>query len=208
MCAGITAGAVVFLLVIAEAFPQSMAGLSGAAFPFIVDSEVIEYKADGTSAVIELFTSAGGGLVLSSEFPGDPIRTAQQRILDPLNLFLYRIAAPIRDRQVARNQARVAALKANNPALAKRMAETERACTLGAPWVTVGDDTILNHAVTGIQKVWMEEGKPVRLTEWSAPDLRCITLKSTTEKTVDGKLRLAFERRVLKVTRNASQPER
>jgi hypothetical protein len=49
----------------------------------------------------------------------------------------------------------------------------------------------------------MEEGKPVRLTEWSAPDLGCVTLKSTTEKTFqDGSLRVAFERRALKVTMN------
>jgi hypothetical protein len=52
----------------------------------------------------------------------------------------------------------------------------------------------------------MEEGKPVRLTEWSAPDLRCLTLKSTTEKTFDdGLLRLAFEQRALKVTMNAAK---
>jgi hypothetical protein len=67
-------------------------------------------------------------------------------------------------------------------------------------------ETILNHATTGIQKVWMEEGKPVRLTEWSAPDLRCMTLKSTTEKTFDdGRLRPAFEKRALKLTMNSSR---
>jgi hypothetical protein len=50
----------------------------------------------------------------------------------------------------------------------------------------------------------MEEGKLVRLTEWSAPDLHCATLKSTTEKTFeDGRLRVAFERRALDVTINA-----
>jgi hypothetical protein len=49
----------------------------------------------------------------------------------------------------------------------------------------------------------MEEGKPVRLTQWPAPDLHCFALKSTTEKTFDGRLRLAFERRALKVTMNA-----
>jgi len=204
MFAGITAGAVVFLLVIAQAFPQSLAGLSGTASPFTVDYEEIEYKADGSSAIRELFTSAGGGLVLSSEFPGDPLRTVQQRILDPLNLILYRIAAPIRERQVARAEARINALLANHPELAKLRAERERTCTLpGPPWTVVGNETILNYATTGTQKVWMEEGKPVRLTAWSAPDLHCVALKSTTEKTFDGRFRLAYERRALKVTMNA-----
>jgi hypothetical protein len=198
MCAGIAAGAVVFLLAIAEAFPQSLSALSGTTFPFTVDSEEIEYKADGSSAIREYFTSAGGGLVLSSEFPGDPLRTAQQRILDPLNLILYRISAPFVDRQQAR-------LNAQYPVRAKHIAEQQRTCGApGAPWTVVGNETILNYATTGVQKVWMEEGKPVRLTQWSAPDLDCFALKSTTEKTFDdGRLRLAFELRALRVTMNA-----
>jgi hypothetical protein len=197
MCAGIAAGAVMFLLVIAEAFPQSLAGLSGTTFPFTVDSEEIEYKADGSSIIRELFTSAGG-LVLSSEFPGDPVRTARQRILDPLNLILYRISEPFVDRQQAR-------LNAQYPLRAKHIAEQQRTCGApGAPWTVVGSETILNYATTGVQKVWMEEGKPVRLTQWSAPDLHCSPLKSTTEKTFDdGRLRLAFELRALRVTMNA-----
>src|SRR5665213_2454140 len=85
MFAGVVAGALILLLVVAEAFPQSLARLSGRTSPITVDYEEIEYKADGSSAVRELFTSPGGGLILSSEFPGDPLRTAQQRILDPLN---------------------------------------------------------------------------------------------------------------------------
>jgi hypothetical protein len=194
MCAGIAAGAVMFLLVIAEAFPQSLAGLSSTTFPFTVDSEEIEYKADGSSTIRELFTSAGG-LVLSSEFPGDPIRTAQQRILDPLSLILYRISEPFVNHQQAR-------LNAQYPLRAKHIAEQQRTCGApGAPWTVVGSETILNYATTGVQKVWMEEGKPVRLTQWSAPDLHCFALKSTTEKTFDdGRLRLAFELRALRVT--------
>ena len=195
--AGITAGAMVFLLVIAEAFPQSLAGLSGTTFPFTADYEEIEYKADGSPIVLEYFTSAGG-LVLSSEFPGDPLRTAQQRILDPLNLILVRFAKPLVDRREAR-------LNARFPLRAKHLAELERTC--GAPndlWTVVGNQTILNYPTTGVQKVWMEEGKPVRLTQWSAPDLHCFALKSTTEKTFDdGRLRLAFELRALRVTMNA-----
>ncbi len=216
MFAGITAGAVVFLLVVTQAFPQAfgqtLAALSGTTYPFTVDYEEIEYKADGSPAIRELFTmgraqAADGGLVLSSEFPGDPLRTAQQRILDPLNLVLYWVETPVRERLLARSQARIDALKARNPDLARRMAERERTCgssLTGPPWTTVGTETILNYATTGNQKVWMEEGKPVRLTEWQAPDLQCVTLKSTTEKTFgDGRLRPAFERRALKVTVNA-----
>lgn len=200
--AGITAGAIVFLLVIAQAFPQSLAGLSGTTFPFTVDYEEIEYKADGSSAIREYFTKAPHGAgVLSSEFPGDPLRTARQRILDPLNLVLYWIATPGRERQEARAEARIKALTANHPELAER----RRTCGApGDPWTVVGKQTVLNYATTGVQKVWMDEGKPVRLTEWWAPDLHCFTLKSTTEKTFDdGRLRLAFEQLALRITINA-----
>jgi hypothetical protein len=201
--AGITAGALVFLLAIVEAFPQSLARVAGATSPYTVDNELIEYKADGSSVIREYFTSAGG-LVLSTEFPGDPLGTAGQRILDGLNLVLYWAATPVRERHVALKQASINALEAKDPELAKRIAEREGTCMPGTPWTAVGSETILNYATTGIQKVWMEDGKPVRLTEWSAPDLHCLTLKSTTEKTFDdGTLRLAFERRALKVTVNA-----
>jgi hypothetical protein len=205
MFAGITAGAVMFLLVITQAFPQSLAGLSGTTFPFTVDYEEIEYKADGSS-IRELFTwaAAGGGLILSSEFPGDPLRTAQQRIVDPLNLILYWIATPVRERQVARAEARIDALKAKNPVrFAERMAEWQRTCIPGDPVPVLGKETILNYATLEIQQEWTEEGKPVRFTHWSAPDLNCVALKSTTEKTFDGRFRLAFERRALKITMNA-----
>lgn len=204
MFAGFTAGAVIFLLVVAEAFPQSLAGLLGAGYPFTVDYEEIEYQADGSSAIRELFTSAAGGLVLSSEFPGDPVRTLQQRILDPLNLIVYWIATPVRERQVARAEARIDALKAKYPVqMAERMAEMQRNCIPGDPWRVVGRQTFLNYATIGIQKEWTEEGKPVRFTQWPAPDLHCSALRSTTERTFEGRLRLASQRRALKVTINA-----
>ena len=202
--AGAAAGALVFLLVIAEAFPQSLAGVARATSPYTVNYELIEYKADGSSVIREYYTSAGG-LVLSTEFPGDPLGTAGQRILDGLNLILYWAATPVRERHVARKQASINVLKAKDPELAKRIAERERTCLPGTPWTGVGNgETILNYATTGIQKVWTEDGKAVRFTEWSAPDLHCLTLKSTTEKTFDdGGLRLVFEQRALKVTMNA-----
>ena len=208
MFAGIAAGAIIFLLVITQAFPQSFSALSGTAFPFTVDFEELEYKADGSSAILEYSTEAPQGVgVLSSEFPGDPLRTAQQRILDPLNLILYRIATPVRERQMARAEARLNTLEASHPELAKRIAEQEGTCGApGSPWTVVGNEKILNYATTATQKVWLEDGKPVRFTQWSAPDLHCFTLKSTTEKTFDGSFRLAFERRALKVTVNIAKP--
>jgi hypothetical protein len=136
------------------------------------------------------------------------MRTAERRILDPLNLILYWIATPVREQQVARTRARINALEAKNPDLAERFAERERNCMPGPPWTAARGETILNYPTKGIQKVWMEEGKPVRLTEWSAPDLHCATLKSTTEKTFeDGRMRLAFERRALRVAISAQAPK-
>ena len=197
--AGITAGAVVFLMVIAQAFPQSLGVFARGTFPLTVDYELIEYKADGSSAIREYYTSANG-MVLSTEFPGDPVRTAGQRILDQLNLVVYWIATPVRERQVARAVARIEALKATHPELAER----ERTCTLaGDPWIVPGHEVILGHPTTLTQKEWIEGGKPVRFTQWAAPDLHCATLKSTTEKTSNGRFRLAFEQRALKVTMNA-----
>jgi len=197
--AGVAAGAAVFLLVIAQAFPQSLAGLTGVTFPFTVDAEQLEYKADGSSVIREYLTQVPG-LILSSEFPDDPFRTAQQRILDPLNLILWRITQPARDR-------RTADVLASHPLLAQRMAELRKTCGVpGTPWTAVGNQKILNYATIGIQKIWTEEGKPVRLTQWSAPDLQCFALKLTTENTMpDGTFRPAWEYRALKVTVNPTR---
>src|SRR4051794_28572195 len=52
---GIAAGAVVFLLVLAQAFPQSIAALADGASPFTVDSEELEYQPDGSSKILEYF---------------------------------------------------------------------------------------------------------------------------------------------------------
>ena len=192
MFAGMAAAVAVCLLVVAQAFPQSMTGSSGTRAPLVVDSVELEYKADGSSAVIE-HKKEIDGLAVSTEYPGDAIRTAEQRILDPLNLIRFRIMRLYWER-------REAELEARFPMRAKMIAEQQRDCSVpGTPWTVVGHSTVLHYTTTGIQKVWMEEGKPVRLTEWSAPALRCFVLKSTTEKTIDGQYRLAFERRALKV---------
>ena len=213
MFAGITAGAVVFLLVIALGhFRNRLRDFRARRIRSLWITRRLSTKPTAhpfvnCSSRWAAAPASGGGLVLSSEFPGDPLRTAQQRILVPLNLILYWIATPVRERQVARAEARIDALKARNPVLfAKRMAEVQRTCIPGDPVPVLGKETILNYATIEIQQVWMEEGKPVRFTHWSAPDLHCVALKSTTEKTLDGRFRLAFERARKSVTMNIARP--
>ncbi len=67
----------------------------------------------------------------------------------------------------------------------------------------IGEETLLNYTTT-VSRL-SPEGWDFRFTEWFAPGLGCVSLRSTTEKTLaDGSFRLATERRVLKVTTNSS----
>lgn len=210
--AGVIAGAVVLLAMITRAFPQSVRMIAGPE-AITIDSEYLDYSDDGSSNVSEYrtsyFSSSGGEKTLSRSFPGDPLRTAGEVVLDPMRVILDPIARLIDP--LFNKPGRAEYLKA--------LARTEGArirndCAptnwWGRPMTVISKDTLLNYATTVSQYEFKDE----RFTQWLAPGLDCFSLRSTTEKALaDGAFRLASERRVLKVATNlrtsaAKEPNR
>ncbi len=212
--AGAIAGAVVFLAVITQAFPQSLRMIAPRD-AITLDSEFVDYKDDGSYTVTEYRTSSfrrataegdildGEETVLSRSFPGDPLRTAAGDLLNPIQAILTPIAQRVIFPLFYR-PGRTAYLRAAAIALNDRI---RNGCTptnmWGRPMTVIGEETVLNHTTTVLRL--SPEGQDVRFTEWFAPGLDCASLRSTTEKALaDGSFRLASERRVLTVTRNSN----
>ncbi len=200
--AGVLAGAVVLLAVITKAFPQSL-DLIAPAGAIIIDAEFLDYGDDGTYTVSEYRTSSltvtpsfYGETILSSSFPGNPVRTAALELLNPLEAIvgprMHRIVDPLFDKP--------GRTKALEIAVAARV---RNGCVpsphWGTPMTVIGKETVLNYTTTVSQYEFKDE----KFTEWFAPALDCFSLRSTTEKALpDGAFQLTSERRVLKVTKN------
>lgn len=206
---GVMAGAVVLLAVITQAFPQSL-NLIVPTGAIRLDSEFLDYKDDGSYAVKEYRSSFlkrttgegdfmdGGETVLSSSFPGDPLRTATVELLNPVNVILESVMHRMIDPLFFKPH-RTEYLRALEMALAARV---RNGCVpsphWGTPMAVIGKETVLNYTTTVSQYEFKDE----RFTEWLAPGLDCFSLRSTMEKALpDGTFQLAAERLVLRVTK-------
>jgi hypothetical protein len=96
--AGVIAGAIVLLAMITRALPQSLRLIAGT-HAITIDSEYLDYNDDGSSTVSEYRTSylssTGIETARSSSFPGDPLRTALEGVLNPTRAILDPIARAI-----------------------------------------------------------------------------------------------------------------
>jgi hypothetical protein len=210
--AGLIAGTVVLLAIITRAFPQSL-GLIAPPAAITLDSEFLDYKDDGSYAVSEYRTSSwqtgqfrgdvleGGETVLSRSFPGDPLGTAAGELLSPLQSMLRSIAQ--RAISPLLHPGRAEHWRAAAIALTNRIRNGCSPTNMFArPMTVIGEETVLNYKTT-VSRL-SPEGWDVRYTEWFAPGLDCLSLRSTTEKAIaDGAFRLTSERRVLRVTTNS-----
>jgi hypothetical protein len=204
------AGTIVLLAVITRAFPQSLS-LAVPTGAITLDSEFLDYKNDGSYTVREYRTSffkpttvegdfiEGGETVLSSSFPGDPLRTATVDLVNPLKVIVIPVMHGMFDPLFFKPH-RAEYLRALEAALA---AQVRNGCIpsnhWGTPMTVIGKETLLNYTTT----VSQYEFKAERFTEWFAPGLNCFSLRSTTEKALpDGSFQLASERRVFKVTKS------
>jgi hypothetical protein len=202
---GATAAALVLLAVITRAFPQSL-NLVVHPGAIVLDSEALEYKDDGSYTVTEYRISSfhpptvdgefldGGETILSSYFPGDPLKTFAHNLLDPMiaiaGTYAHRLFDPL-----FYKPHRAEHLKA----IQERVSEDVRnGCTPNPPTTVIGKETILNYPTTVVRT----EREKDRSTAWAAPELACWPLRTTVEKPhADGTFHLVFERRVVKVTR-------
>jgi hypothetical protein len=204
--AAVIAGAVILLAVITRAFPQSLAILAPPA-AITLDSEFLDYNDDGSSTVTEYRTShwtsslpGGGETVLSRSFPGDPLRTAAWDILNPVQSIL----GSITQRVISPLFYRPGRAKYLSAAAAATAARIRNGCAptnmWGRPMTVIGEETILSHTTT----VSQSEIGDLRLTEWFAPGLDCVSLRSTREKgSVNGAFRMISEMRIVKITTNS-----
>jgi hypothetical protein len=203
--AGALAGAVVLLAVITRAFPQSL-DLIAPDGAIIIDAEFLNYGDDGSPTVSEYRTSSltltssfYGETILSSSFPGNPLRTAAVELLNPVEA----IVGPRMHRMFDPWFEKPGRAKALEIGVAARI---RNGCTPTNHWATpmtvIGKETVLNYTTTVSQYEFKDE----KFTEWFAPALDCFSLRSTTEKArSDGAVQLTSERRVLKVTPNPSR---
>jgi hypothetical protein len=211
---GVVVGAVVLLAVIARAFPQSLYLIASPA-AITLDSEFLDYKDDGSYTVSEYRTSSWqapqmrgdildrGEAVLSRSFPGDPLRTTTEELLDPMlaisRSIARRVVSPLFYRPGRTKYWKAQAIAATDR-IRNGCAPTNM---WGRPMTVTGQETVLNYKTT-VSQVTLEGG--TRFTEWFAPGLDCVSLRSTTEKAPgDGVFRLTSERRVLRVTTNSDR---
>jgi hypothetical protein len=187
-----------------------------------MDAEFLVYADDGSYTVSEYRRSSitrtssildERETTLFSSFPGDPLRTAAGDVLNPLHSILDSILHPIHKRMQEAISPWVfprgrTAYMERQRALAIYVADRiQNGCTptyhWGTPMTVIGEEKVLNYSTTVSR---FTEGPNVRVTEWFAPGLGCVSLRTTTEKALGGGIfRLATERRVVKVTTNSSR---
>jgi hypothetical protein len=177
------------LLLVAQAFPQTLGLSPPVKIPYIVESEFVRYLDDGTARVAAHLTSYndnGREVILSMSFAGDPIGN----VIRQIQAFWRQLTQPFAvntERKEPSAQAR-----------AEFVAALIRAgCAQGE---VLGHETILNHQTVASQG-GLRNGR--RLTVWRAPDLECYPLRvDTEEQRPDGTFRLVSRQQALKVTVN------
>jgi len=192
----------IFLLVVALALPQTHRLVSPPVrIPYIVDSEIVQYADDGTSAVEEhrgSFNNNGREVGVYHIYPSylEAIRHALMTAGSVVGqLTLPFIVSPelMKKYEAA---ARVSVGSENGYALGSADALLKAGCLCGP---VVGHETILGHPTVAVQP---NVGSH-RVTFWMAPDLGCFALRITIEeRRPDGAFRLVTKKQAIKVTLN------
>lgn len=170
LLAGMAAAGVFFLVVIAQAFPQSF-GFGGASpalgFPYFVQSQVTVYAEDGSSridAIVRSYSYKGMEIVLDEKHPDNPIQEFIKNFHNGVHYTLLRYVPGL-------------VLPESSAKDAWFGAYVKSGCVDKGD-VAVGHETILGHATTLIQQTYPDG----RWTAWRAPDLGCFTLRTRMEE--------------------------
>jgi hypothetical protein len=168
-----------FLLLVTQAFPQTLRMAPFFHIPYTVDSEFVEYPETGPPKVVMYLTSYsdhGTEINLSSSMPGDSVKTAIRRTLDVLGFLYYKIAG----RSEPAHPDFLRAGCVNGPVFKR--------------------ETILGFQTTVVETRLSDRH---RITSWMSPDLSCFALKlRIEEQRADGTYRIVSEKHALKVTFN------
>jgi len=212
--AGFALAACVLLLVVAEVFPQMRGAASPPAkVPWTVDSQFVEYAADGSSS-IEMYTTSYESnsveILLARSLPGNVFLTAMGRVADVALPAWSRFITPfVVDAETLEKVKRARASRSTigfltgcsadcmaleHYGFAKAPEGSGASCIAG---MIVGRETILNHVTEAVRQRWTEHG---RMTLWMAPDLGCFALRVTHELELpDGTFHLVKAKRAMKV---------
>jgi len=191
-------------LVVTLAIPQTHRLISPPVrIPYIVDSEVVRYRDDGTSSVevsLGSYNNNGRETILYEISPS--FLTGIRLALNEVGLVVGRLTLPF---VVSPELLK----KAESTAFVSAGFEQYRcgnaAALLGAGCVdgpVISHETILGHPTVAVQPNFSDSQ---RVTLWMAPDLGCFALRITREeKRPDGTFRLVIRKQAIKVTLNPS----
>ncbi len=178
MVFGLTAAAAMFLLVVGVASPQTFGLVPSARFNLLTETH--EFKRDGSSTITEYRASTahnGAEIILEQTFPDNAFMTIHQRFFNLMH--------------------RMLGLEHTAPAsMASDCSYPEHA--------VLGTEVLLGYQTTRLRYTGPDSSDG-RYTEWRAPQLDCIKMKTTWEKLVGGEFKLAEERRPMTVRINRPQ---
>jgi hypothetical protein len=189
LLAGAAAGAVVFLAVIGQAFPQSF-GL-GSPSPalrsgYAVISNVVVYARDGSSRIEANVIShnyKGTEIVIAESDPGNTVTGFIKSVHTGVHYLLLRYVPNL-------------VLPESSERDAWFSAYVQSGC-VDKGEIQVGQETILDHATNVLQQTYPDGS---RWTAWRAPDLGCFALRWKSEEPIPGGgLRLVRQRDAEKV---------
>ena len=208
--AGAALGAGLLLLIVTQALPQT-APLN---LPYTVDSEFVRYADDGSPSVEMYLTSYtnenGAEALVSRSLPSHPFATALGRTLDATLPAWQRLVLPLTVTSAELEKIKKSrppsigfitgcadwtCLTLNRFFFRKAATGTGNECVEGT---VVGRETILNHPTTAVE---LRSSNPRKITLWTAPDLGCFALRSTSEaQRPDGSFHLENVKQALRVT--------
>ncbi len=194
--AGMAAGAALFLVVMAQAFPQALGPSSPALkFPYIVRSDVIVFAADGSSRLdssIWSYSYKGTEIFTGETYYGNPFQDFLIGTHRAVHYLLLRYVPGLVMPESAAKDAWFSAY-------------VQAGCADKGDNI-VGHDTILRHATTAVQRI---DPDGWRGTVWRAPDLGCFAMRTKSEEPMPGGgYRVTRQRDAVRVFLRGGQPWR
>lgn len=186
--AGVAVGAVVCLVLITQAFPQSFPLFSSGYRPgatYFLEYEMVRYANSGSPTIdVHITSLRNGGHELIVSMNSHPAK-AQDTLVGiggALSVLLYKFAPSLPFPRASTGQA------------AWVKAKVDMGC---ANEGVIGHETILGHATTIVQSSSPGQG---RSTAWLAPDMECYPLKLVNEvQRPDGTFYVSLKKLPIKV---------
>jgi hypothetical protein len=190
----------VFLLAVTLALPQTLSLISPPVrAPYVVESDVVRYAADGTSSLevqLTSYNNNGSEIVLYEVSPS--FLNTMWLDMEAAGSVVSRLTLPFvfspEQLEAIRSTAFVTT-GFEHYRLGSAAALLSTGCVIGP---VVGHETILDHPTVAVRSV-LDDRR--RMTMWMAPDLGCFALRITTEERCpDGTFRLVRKKQATKVT--------